>query len=386
MYSWLKKLVQIILRELKTIFSDMRVLLIMLFGPFFYGVIFGVVYSNGRVREVPTLIIDQDNSQISRELTRAIDASDSLKVIGYGKSVSDFEELAKLMSAHTCVYIPSNFQRDLKKGHQGKVVVIIDGSNTLIGNVGFRALRTVFATYRVGVREKRLMANGIPKSTVRDYALPIQAEIRPLFNPAYNYSTFLLIGLTCIALQQVTMLGAAISLGFESDCRKRKSLVEISRSPLQVMLGKLMAHILIMIPLALIAMYLPFSVFGISFHGSWSLVLWIAVLFIIVQVLSGFGIAGMCKTSLFSTQVLLVISVPVFILSGFTWPAMAMPVWIHKLGLILPITYFADMVRKVSLMGASADMLRPQITAILIWLPISILWAYWGIRRFIRMD
>jgi len=381
MRGWLS----ILLRELKTIFSDARVWLIMLLGPFFYGLLFGVVYWNGRVREVPTIIIDQDHSRLSRDLASAINASDSLRVIGYGSSVSDFQEAVKRGRAYTCVYIPSNFQRDLKKGHQARVAVLIDGSNTIIGNVGFRALRSVFATYRLAVREKKLMATGIPKSVVQDNAMPVIAEIRPVFNPAYNYSTFLLMGLTCIALQQVTMLGAAISLGLESDCRKRRSLVHISRSPIRVLLGKLTAHALIMIPLALIAIRVPFSEFGTSFHGSWPLVLWVTALFVTVQVLAGFGIAGLCRTSLLSAQVLLVISVPVFILSGFTWPAMAMPTWLQKISLLLPITHFADVVRKVSLMAAPADMLKRQITAIAVWLPISAVWAYWGVRRFVRM-
>jgi len=382
MRQWLS----IVLRELKTIFSDARVWLIMLLGPFFYALLFGAVYWNGRVREVPTIIIDQDHSRLSRDLASAINASDSLSVIGYGTSVSDFEQAVKRGRAYTCVYIPSNFERDLKKGHQVKVAVLVDGSNTLIGNVGFRALRTVFATYRVGVRERRLMATGIPRSVVDDNAMPVRAEVRPIFNPAYNYSTFLLMGLTCIALQQVTMLGAAISLGLESDRRKRRSLVQISRSPVKVLLGKLTAHMLITVPLALVAIRVPFSLFGTSFHGSWPLVLWVTALFVTVQVLSGFGIAGLCGTSLLSAQVLLAISVPIFILSGFTWPAMAMPTWLQKVGLSLPITHFADMVRKVSLMGASADMVRRQITAIAVWLPISVIWAYWGVRRFLRLS
>lgn len=381
MRSWLK----VMLRELKTIFSDQRVAMIMLLGPFFYGLIFGSVYWYGRVSEVPIMVIDQDHSQISRDLALAVDASDSLKISGYGNSTQDFVEAVKRNDAYVCMYIPSNFERDLKKGHQGKVVVMVDGSNTLTANVAYRSMRAVLATYRVGAREKQLMATGIPKSAVYSNAMPIQAEIRPLFNPAYNYSTFLLMGLTCIALQQVTMLGAAIALGLESDRRKRRSLIDISSSPLLILLGKLAAHLLVIVPLSLIAMCLPFSLFGTSFHGSWSLVLGMTAVFIILQVLSGFGVAGFCRTSLLSTQVLLVISVPMFILTGFTWPAMAMPVWVQKIGLVLPLTHYADLVRKVSLMGATTDMLTTQMTAIVTWMPIAAIWAYWGVRRFVRM-
>lgn len=94
----------------------------------------------------------------------------------------------------------------------------------------------------------------------------------------------------------------------------------------------------------------------------------------------------LCRTSLLSAQVLLAMSVPLFILSGFSWPTMAMPTWVQKLGPLLPITHFANMVRKVSLMGATADMLWPKITSIAVWLPVSIIWAYCGIRRFVRLD
>lgn len=382
MRSWMS----ITRRELRTIFTDMRVALIMLLGPFFYGLLFGAVYWNGRVREVPTIVIDQDHSQLSRDLAQAVNASDSLKTIGYGKSTQDFAEAARRGEASIGLYIPSHFQRDLKKGHQGEVVVMVDGSNTLIANVGYRAIRTVLATYRVGARQTRLMATGVPRRAVSRQALPVQAEIVALFNPAVNYSTFLLMGLTCIALQQVTMLGAAIALGLDSDPRKRQSLLAISRSPLLVLLGRLTAHLLVMIPLSLIAIYLPFSVFGTSFHGSWLLVLGMTAIFIGVNVLSGFGVAGVCRAPLLATQVLLAVSVPIFILTGFTWPAMAMPVWVQRLGQLLPLTYYADLVRKVSLMGASAEMLKTQITAIIVWVPIAAIWGYWAVRRFVRMS
>ena len=47
-------------------------------------------------------------------------------------------------------------------------------------------------------------------------------------------------------------------------------------------------------------------------------------LFIAIQIFCGFGMAGLCKSPLLVMHILLSISVPLFVLSGFSWPVYAM--------------------------------------------------------------
>lgn len=377
---------RVVCYELKTIFTDFRVLTIMLGGPFLYAVLFGGVYYYGRVHKVPMLVIDQDNSQLSRDLITAALASDNLSLAGYGRNVDDFTTATRRGTAYLALVIPEDFQRDLQRGHQAKVLVLADGSNVLIANVAYRSLRSLFGTYRVGARSKRLMAGGVPHSAALQNALPIQAEVRPLFNPAYNYSSFILVGLICIALQQVTMLGAAICLGLDCDQRRRRELRAISNSPFTVMLGKLAAHSLLMIPLGMLAIYLPFGLFGVSFHGHLSLLLGTTALFIIIQVLAGLGVGGMCKNPLLATQLLLCVSTPLFTIAGVTWPLLAMPQAVQYAAYALPLTHFALLARKFNLMGAPLPYVWPQILGITAWLPIAGVWAYWAVRSLLRPE
>lgn len=59
---------------------------------------------------------------------------------------------------------------------------------------------------------------------------------------------------------------------------------------------------------------------------------------------------------------------------------------IHRiLAQLLPLTHYADLVRKVSLMGASAEILKTQITATIVWVPTAAIWGYSAVRRFVRM-
>ncbi len=59
-------------RELRRIFTDKRIFITMLGGPLLYGFLFGGVYSAGRICHVPIVIVDQDHSALSRDLTGAL--------------------------------------------------------------------------------------------------------------------------------------------------------------------------------------------------------------------------------------------------------------------------------------------------------------------------
>jgi ABC-2 type transport system permease protein len=372
------------MRELKTIFGDRRIYLLMLGGPFFYGLIFGGVYWNGRVRQVGTVIVDQDHSSLSRELIADARASDSLHIVALSQTTSDFSKSVKRGEAYVCLVIPRNFGRDIRHGRQTAVAVLMDGSNILIGNVTYRAAKTIIATFGVRVRMKRLIMGGVPRNCLRSETTPIQAEFRPLFNPSYNYSAFLLICLVCIALQQVTMLGASISMCKDYEIERRRQLRQICRSPLIALLGKTTGHALLMVPLAIAGSYVPFGLFHCPYRGAWAFMLTAIAIFIVVKTLAGFGTAGICKSPLFSAQVLLVLSVPVFMLTGATWPVCAMPRMLQHLAYILPLTHIVEIARKTSLIGAPAALLTRHIMVIAVWIPIALSWAYWAIWRAYR--
>ena len=381
----MRAILRVMFRELRLILSDQHIVTLVLGGPFFYCLIFGAVYLHGRVNQVSIAVVDQDHSALSRDLTTALDASDSLRVAIRSGTMDAFDDAVKRGSVYLCVVIPPDFQRDLMRGRQATVLVDIDGCNLLISNVTGRAVRTVLGTYRVGARFKRLMMQGAPRSALMSQVSPITAEYRSLYNPAFNYSTYLLMGLTCIALQQVTMLSASIALGMENSPDRRRELLAITRRPLQILTGKTLAFLVPLLPLGITALYVPFGLFGAPFRGSWHFMAGLMMFYIFMHVLLGFFMEGLCKSSVFSAQILLCISTPAFLLTGATWPVIAMPGWVQALSYSLPLTHYADMLRKVSLMGASIGLFRGHILAIMAWLPVAIAGGYWAVWRLVRM-
>jgi len=360
-------------RELHKIFSDSRVALLLLLGPFFYLLLFGGVYYYGQVRRVPLAVIDRDNSRLSRELTQALRSSENLRLAFYARDPQAFKQAVEKGEAVAAVVFPEHFERELKRGRQGRVLVLLDAGNILIANVAYRAVQGVLGTYQVKLKAARYLARGVPRSLVKSRAMPLQSEFRILFNPTYHYGFFLLMGLVCISLQQVTMMGAAIALSLDG---------KLSGSPGDEFLGRFCAHSLVMLPLGMFAISLPFVLFLAPFRGSWPLLFFATALFMMIAVSTGFWIAGICRKPALSAQALLYLSVPVFVLSGFSWPMMAMPGWVQGLSNLLPLTHYAGMARRISLMGAGLSDCWSALLALIIWLALSLFLGYRGIKKF----
>jgi ABC-2 type transport system permease protein len=358
-------------REMRRIFTDKRIAVTMLGGPVLYAFLFGSVYSAGRIREIPIVLVDQDNSALSRDLASALLATESLSLAFYADSPEAFPNAAKREHAYACVVIPEHFQRDVVRGAGASVTVVYDGSNILIGNMASRTISGVIASYRAGARSQRLMASGIPRKQALAAALPIQPLVRPLFNPASHYGFFVLIGLVAIAIQQVTRMGSAIALNLDTQRDGAKPLLT----------ARAAATAAAVFPFAFIAVRLPFDLFGIPFRGSWLLAYAITAWFIVLQILIGYGIAGIFRSALLSLHFLLFASVPLFALSGFTWPAAAMPSWLRVVSQLMPLTHLLGMMREMALMGAGLPSLWPHVALLAVWMIPAALWARWAVKN-----
>jgi ABC-2 type transport system permease protein len=73
--------------------------------------------------------------------------------------------------------------------------------------------------------------------------------------------------------------------------------------------------------------------------------------------------------------------VPLFALSGFTWPIIAMPGWLQAVSWLIPLTHLLDMLRKMALMGADLRTLWPHVALLAIWMVPASLWARWSLNR-----
>ena len=114
----MKDFLKLLRIEFKRIFSNNVLLAIFIGAPIFYGVLFGYVYKQAKVIDLPIVIIDQDHSPTSDKIIDAFIDNEALLVsdIRYTHGTIMEEMPAKQYDA--VITLPVNFEADiLQKRH-----------------------------------------------------------------------------------------------------------------------------------------------------------------------------------------------------------------------------------------------------------------------------
>ncbi|MGD8191765.1 ABC transporter permease [Brevibacillus ginsengisoli] len=334
------------LREWQTLVNDKTIRLVIFIVPILYCVLFGYLYSEKKVQELPTVIVDQDQSVLSQELTRAFDRDQTFAVTGVVGSESEAMDWVDHEKAYVAVIIPPNLAADIKQGKSSEVMVVIDGSNMMISNTSIRAANSVIKTVSGGITLKQLEAKGEWGDSGKNLFTGIDYRYRVLYNPTFSYDTFMVLGLAGTVLQQCLFLAVALSVSLEKEMGTWGNTMR-QYGFWKLLAGKVTPYLII----GMFNLVLVFTVllkgFGIPYSGQLLDLLLIGFVFNLVVALLGFAISFFTGSQLQSTQIAMLIALPSFMLSGYTWPLFQMPALIRGIGEALPLTYFLHSVREI---------------------------------------
>jgi ABC-2 type transport system permease protein len=77
------------------------------------------------------------------------------------------------------------------------------------------------------------------------------------------------------------------------------------------------------------------------------------------------------------------LSVPSFILSGYTWPSASLPLPLQLLSQLLPLTHCAVMFRKIYGMGLEISAFPKELSWLAVFIVLHLAAALWAVRRFV---
>ncbi len=100
----------------------------------------------------------------------------------------------------------------------------------------------------------------------------------------------------------------------------------------------------------------------------------------------GFAISCFAREAVFASEVCAAITMPNFLISGFTWPAFGMPRVFEIAAYVLPMNPFALALRKITLMGAGASDVTREILQLSGWSVTAGLAALAGARLLLRAN
>ena len=323
------------LRECRWLFRD-RVALLLIFGvPLFAFVVLTTVFSHPVIRGLGVTVVDEDRSDASRAVAEYVAASPSLHIVDRPGNLSSAVQDIRSGRAISAIYIPPDFERDLKAQRRPQIVGFYNQQFLTAAGIASSGLNDALSA-AANVAAPATRAAPGPASTG-----PLTAETIALVNPQKNYAQFLLRALLPTIIHVVITLAAGYSVGSEFRRRDARAWLESAGgNPLVALAGKLAPLFCIFVVIMLAEPLVLEGVLEISFRGDLPLLVAAGSLLIIaylslgalLQLLtrdlaSGLGLAGL-------------IASPAFGYAGVGFPTIGMNAFAQTWSAILPLRWY----------------------------------------------
>jgi ABC-2 type transport system permease protein len=364
----------LIKKEMTHMLRDPRTLVFIFLMPIMQLVLLGFV-NNTDIKNVPTVVFNQDNSRASRSL---LDSFNSTGYFSFDYAVYSQAEVNDLIDsgkASVGIIIPPDYGTNLTTGKTADVLVLLDGANPTVAGSVLSAAALVGQAHGASVRTKQLSLRG----SAGGVASPVDVRTRVLYNPDLLSSYNIVPGLVAMILFQTATSLTALAIVKE---RERGTIEQLIVTPIrswELIVAKIIPYILVSFANTILIMAVGTFLFGVPLRGSLVLLFSLVGLYLLPTLGLGLLISTSARTQQQAQLMTMPIMLPSMLLSGVFFPTSSLPVFLQMVGNLLPLTYFVYILRSIVIKGVGLNMIMPQVIALTIF---AILLLGLAARRF----
>ena len=333
------------IQTFKDVFGDKGVLLMLIIAPIIYGFFYPWPYSSEVVNHVPVGIIDHDNSNLSRTLVRYASASPYLDTERFINEQAAKEAIWSDQIAGYMV-IPAGLEEQVQSGEQAHVSVLGNGGYFILNKNVQLGFSQAVSTVSAGIKVKKSIAKGAYASTAAQNTQAVPLRIMPLYNQTEGYGAYVVPAVSVIILQQTLLMATAMLIGTWYEQRRYSTSI-------RGWLGRIGA-------LSSLSFIVGCFYYGWAFElhhyprgqNMLGTLLFLALFCPTVATL-GCVLGLWFRQRERSMQILIFISLPIFFLSGYPWPADQLPQVLQVIRWLVPTTPAINTSVQLNQMGAS---------------------------------
>ncbi len=349
-----KGLLSVFIRECSRIATHPVYFIMLIVIPIGTSLFFLTLMPDGLPEALPIGIIDHDNSSISRNMRRQIDATAQNKV--YGTYVNFSEARADLQEGeiYGFVEIPLDFEKNILIGNQPKIWFYYNQAFFIPGSLTLKNLSKMLATISGGINLQFSTAHGANKDVSLAQIQAVVADVHPIGNPYINYSVYLTNIIMPGILELIVILTSVYVIGIELKHKtSRKWLAIGDNSLFKALLGKFLPYTIVFVIMGLFYNVLLFKYMHYPQNGSFFWMCLDTVLMILASQSVGILMIGIFPVLRDGLSFASLYGMLAFSFSGFSFPIEGMPYFVQGLSTLFPLRYYYKIYQNVALNGVS---------------------------------
>lgn len=358
-----------------------------LISPIIGALLVGYVFSNPFVQNIPFAIVDNDNSTLSRSIISQLKNTPTLNINLYLDSESDLEKAIDSKKVGGGIIIPKDFAKDVSLSKSPKALILVDGTNMLIGGNALAGCSTVLGTINAGAQLSILQGRGLLPYTAKQTISNFSYVERILYEPQSSYLRNLIYTIVPFMVQMFFLTTFIVPLLI----KKRKELESkkiFSKDGLECILNFLFRVIIIstvFVISSFMALCVIKKVFNIHLRGDILIYAALMYLFLINLTVIALVLAAIFDNASYVLLLYQLSNYAIIITCGVTYPIYMMPDgFADKIKAIWPFIHVALPLKYINLKGVGWDAVMPFIRDgfryTLFWLPVGIVLYFLKIK------
>jgi ABC-2 type transport system permease protein len=349
-------LFRIIVKELLQLRQDRRMLPVLFVSPVIQILVFGFAV-NTDVADVPLVLVDQDRTAASRELVRRFIGSGYFELVGVEDGIGGIDDWLVAGEAQLALVIAAGYGKASASEGTPAVQVVADGSDSTSSTLALGYATAIVRSEEAGLVARRLATGeGAPAAPGR-----IELLSRVWYNPDLLSRWFYVPAVLAMILMIMTMLLSAMAVVREKEIGTMEQLIVTPIRSWQLLVGKLFPFGLIGSVQVFVVSAIAVWGFGVPLRGSFWLLLALTMLFLLNTLGLGLLVSTVVRTQQQAMMTAaFVFMVPMIYLSGLIFPIENMPRGIQLFTYVIPLRYYANIIRGIFLRGSGLGVLWPE--------------------------
>jgi ABC-2 type transport system permease protein len=308
------------------------------------------------VTNLPTAVVDYDNSVVSHQIVEAMTSSGYFTVVAQPSRESELQPLIDSGKVKVAFVIAKGTQGELAAGRVVPFGIVVDGTDAKTASVASGYASQIVATFNA---QRLAMASALAGQGA------FVGTVRVQFNPSVKAVNAMVPGLiaTILMLSLVAIMSQAVVREQARGTLEQMLVTPLTRG--EYLLGKVTPYAVIAtVQMSFVALVGRLW-FHVPFNGSFFTVALGLFIFMFTSIGIGLLISLVSHTQAQAQQMMMFVLIPTIVLSGFMFPIESMPAPIVPLTYFIPLRYALIVVRSSFLKGSSiADLAVPLLAMV----------------------